>query len=135
MMYVRAHTTIPVPAVYAFDSSGDNPLGLEWILMEKIEGHHYWAAGTEVPAQREGPELLIFNSKIQKKVVGQIAKFNLQLCNLPIPGAGQSIGNLFYRWSDSDDILKDEKFILGPLVDRWFGGCWRRISYNVNRGP
>lgn len=35
---VRHFTNIPVPFVYAFDSSMQNPLGLEWILMDKVNG-------------------------------------------------------------------------------------------------
>ncbi|KAF2140778.1 uncharacterized protein K452DRAFT_273585, partial [Aplosporella prunicola CBS 121167] len=41
MEYVRHNTTIPVPKIYAFDSSMDNELGLEWILMEKVQGTTY----------------------------------------------------------------------------------------------
>ncbi|KAL6712947.1 hypothetical protein ACLMJK_009502 [Lecanora helva] len=35
---VRHFTDIPVPTIYAFDSSTNNAIGLEWMLMEKIEG-------------------------------------------------------------------------------------------------
>jgi hypothetical protein len=31
MEFVRLQTTIPIPRVYIFDSSGENELGLEWI--------------------------------------------------------------------------------------------------------
>ncbi|KAF2817180.1 uncharacterized protein BDZ99DRAFT_374892, partial [Mytilinidion resinicola] len=41
MTYIREHTKIPVPQVFAFDSSMDNALGLEWILMEMAEGREY----------------------------------------------------------------------------------------------
>ena len=36
--YVKQRTTIPVPNVIACDSSSENYLGFEWILMEKIPG-------------------------------------------------------------------------------------------------
>lgn len=36
--YVHANTSIPVPRVFAWDSSPDNELGFEWILMEKLAG-------------------------------------------------------------------------------------------------
>lgn len=38
MMYIRHYTTIPVPRIYAFDASTSNPLGLEWMMMERISG-------------------------------------------------------------------------------------------------
>ncbi|KAI1125493.1 phosphotransferase enzyme family-domain-containing protein [Nemania abortiva] len=36
--WVIQHTPLPVPRVRAYDSSRDNPLGFEWILMTKLEG-------------------------------------------------------------------------------------------------
>ncbi len=35
---VRHSTTIPVPIIFAYDSSTQNKLGLEWMLMEKVAG-------------------------------------------------------------------------------------------------
>ena len=36
--FVRHTSTVPVPIIYAFDSSPDNKLGFEWMLMEKVKG-------------------------------------------------------------------------------------------------
>ncbi|KAF2140779.1 uncharacterized protein K452DRAFT_299483 [Aplosporella prunicola CBS 121167] len=36
MKYVRLQTSIPVAKVYAYDASGDNAMGHEWILMDKL---------------------------------------------------------------------------------------------------
>ncbi|RPA74566.1 hypothetical protein BJ508DRAFT_418581 [Ascobolus immersus RN42] len=38
--YIRKHTncTVPIPQVYFYDSSSDNELGFEWIMMDFIEG-------------------------------------------------------------------------------------------------
>ena len=36
--YIKRHTNIPVPTVIAYDSSSENALGFEWILIEKIPG-------------------------------------------------------------------------------------------------
>ncbi|KAF2966566.1 hypothetical protein GQX73_g7014 [Xylaria multiplex] len=36
--WVSQHTSLPVPRVIAHDSSRDNPLGFEWILMSRVEG-------------------------------------------------------------------------------------------------
>lgn len=38
MELVRHFTRIPVPVIYAYDSSSDNKLNLEWMLMEKVSG-------------------------------------------------------------------------------------------------
>ncbi len=36
--YVRLHTSIPAPRIFAWDSSSENELGFEWMLMEKLPG-------------------------------------------------------------------------------------------------
>lgn len=38
LQFVRKNTSIPVPQIIAFDSSADNELGFEWILMTKLPG-------------------------------------------------------------------------------------------------
>jgi len=38
LIHLRANTSIPVPRVFAWDSSPDNETRFEWILMEKIAG-------------------------------------------------------------------------------------------------
>lgn len=38
IQYVRERSSLPVPRVIAFSSSSSNPLGFEWILMEKVHG-------------------------------------------------------------------------------------------------
>ncbi|KAI8623418.1 kinase-like domain-containing protein [Xylariaceae sp. FL1651] len=38
LQWIYHHTSLPVPCVEAYDSSRNNPLGFEWILMTKIEG-------------------------------------------------------------------------------------------------
>jgi hypothetical protein len=39
ILYARHNTSLPVPQIYAFDSSSDS--GFEWVLMEKMPGQHY----------------------------------------------------------------------------------------------
>lgn len=38
ILWVSAHTSIPVPGIVAWDNSCDNPLGCEFTLMEKVQG-------------------------------------------------------------------------------------------------
>ena len=38
LKYLRTYTSVPVPNVIAYDSSSQNPLGFEWILLEKVDG-------------------------------------------------------------------------------------------------
>ncbi|RPA74568.1 hypothetical protein BJ508DRAFT_215288, partial [Ascobolus immersus RN42] len=36
--FLRRNTSIPVPRVYAYDSSSDNSLKFKWILMDRVKG-------------------------------------------------------------------------------------------------
>ena len=38
LRYLRKFTSVPVANVIAYDSSSENPLGFEWMLLEKIDG-------------------------------------------------------------------------------------------------
>ena len=38
LAYIRKYTSVPVPSVIAYDSSSENSLGFEWLLLEKIDG-------------------------------------------------------------------------------------------------
>ena len=74
MRYVKAHTTIPVPEVYDFnteDSTAMNPIGYPCILMEPIEGRILQGTfGTSVP------------KRSQEQVLDMIANYIIQLSNL-----------------------------------------------------
>lgn len=55
MEFVRAHTTIPVPKVYAYDSSRQNSIGAPWILLERFEAETYASVEhTLSSSQQEG---------------------------------------------------------------------------------
>ncbi|KAI1340331.1 phosphotransferase enzyme family-domain-containing protein [Xylariaceae sp. FL0016] len=38
LRWVKANTRLPVPQVRAYDSTRNNPIGFEWILMTKVDG-------------------------------------------------------------------------------------------------
>jgi hypothetical protein len=39
MKYIREHSTILVPEVFAFDSTVDNPIGSPYMFMECVKGN------------------------------------------------------------------------------------------------
>jgi aminoglycoside phosphotransferase (APT) family kinase protein len=45
MHYLRTHSTIPVPDVYAYDSNPYNRLGAEYILMSKVSHSQRYEIG------------------------------------------------------------------------------------------
>jgi aminoglycoside phosphotransferase (APT) family kinase protein len=69
MRYIRAHTSIPVPAVYLYDidTSPKNDVGLQFIIMEQMEGQHLYNIWDDLSTEH------------QKVVLSEIAKVLAQL--------------------------------------------------------
>ncbi|KAI9816902.1 MAG: hypothetical protein M1827_001547 [Pycnora praestabilis] len=118
--YVRLHAPIPVPQIYAFDSSTDNKLGMEWILMEKMQG----------VTVRNLFGINWDDSQWEMKIAlsRQIADWMDQLSRLRF----SKIGSLYINW----DLSTPGKlvFFLGRVVDYEFCKA-HRIGYDIYRGP
>ncbi|RDL35860.1 uncharacterized protein BP5553_06472 [Venustampulla echinocandica] len=110
--FVRRVVGISVPKVITFDTSSDNELGFEWILMGLMPGrplHDYWK-------EIESPEKI--------KLVKQLAIFQAKLFNHRFGG----IGNLYYETphvETKDSTAPQESaqssepaFILGKMVSK-----------------
>lgn len=111
--FVRHTTTIPVPIIYAFDSSPTNKLGFEWMLMEKVEGvslYDVW-------------DTMAYSSK--QKLSRTVANWMDQLSRLQF----NQIGSLYCRPRDCQ-----MEFYMGPtLHSRLYEGD--RLLHDVDRGP
>lgn len=110
---VRYTTQVPVPVIYAYDSSSDNALGFEWMLMEKIIGKpmfDYW-------------EKMEYDSKV--KFTKLVAEWNTQLASV----VSKKIGAIYMRYTATN-----LQFYVGRCVDSLFTQENRR-SYDVYRGP
>lgn len=107
MLYVRAKTHIPVPRVYAFNSSMENALSLEWILMEKMEG-----------ITREKGVLGRGYDDYGAESIAACGNCQFQLENMVPPRKGKEIGSLYYKWDivDEDREVDLGKFFIGRLV-------------------
>ncbi|KAF1983918.1 hypothetical protein K402DRAFT_396116 [Aulographum hederae CBS 113979] len=116
MEYVRCHTEIPIPRVFAFDSSGKSSLGLEWILMEKMEGEDY--------SKKEGDVSFDARAELHRTV----ASWKHQLSQLKF----DQIGSIYRQWDPSKPHFNE--FRLGPIVDEHFTENGR-VHYPVYRGP
>ncbi|MCJ1258295.1 hypothetical protein MMC24_006127 [Lignoscripta atroalba] len=110
---VRHFTSIPVPIIYAYDSSSNNRLGLEWMLMEKITAKEldgYW---------------LDLDNDNHIRLVRQVAGWMDELSRIQT----DKIGGLYLRWTDTD-----MEFYIGRIVHMLFYQS-RRLLYSINRGP
>ena len=120
MEYVRRYTSIPVPKVYAYDSSTDNKLGFEWIMMEKIAGKpisDFW----DIYSHEKDD--LDMATKLQ--LARTVAEWVHQLSKLRFDMSG----SLYIDWDSPEP-----RFKLGRVVEgNYFRG--RRLAYKVFRGP
>ncbi|KAG6875162.1 hypothetical protein C0992_004936 [Termitomyces sp. T32_za158] len=109
--YIKRRTTIPVPAVIAHDSSSDNELGYEWILMENVPGVQLSDSWSRL------------SDTTKSAITREIASYILQMRKQCV---FHEIGALYHS-------TKDES-IIGPIVTRMFMGPRRQLLPR-NRGP
>lgn len=131
MDYVRNILGVPVPQVYAWSSSADNPVGAEYILMEKcpgIELHKVWDTITDLQ-----------KTAIIHKLVGYEAGFASS--TLPMYGSLYYAKDLNSTKNDQCILPPLEKntrrcpaFAIGPTTDRKFFDHGR-AGATANQGP
>ena len=110
---VRHCTTIPVPTIYAYDSSTNNPLGLEWVLMERLDGERLTDLWCD----------LDYDCKF--RITQTVARWTAQLSKF----TSDKMGSIYMR--DSGD---DVEFYVGRLLYHLLSQE-HRLRYEVFRGP
>lgn len=90
MKMVRRHTSIPIPQIFDFETSADQPFGYPYILMECLDGRTLPnGLATTIPQQHHG------------KVAEQLANVFAELQNLTF----SRIGRLWCR-EDTDQPVE-----------------------------
>lgn len=110
---VRHFTNVPIPIIYAYDSSTENAVGLEWILMEKIVGKkldEIW-------------ESLDYDTKLE--LTKTVTSWTAHLSKI----TSNKIGNIYMRYTETD-----LEFYVGRSVDSLLSQE-NRLTYNIPRGP
>ena len=110
---VRHFTSIPVPTIYAYDSSSSNALGLEWILMEKVAGKKLDEAWSDL------------NYDQRLHLTHTSARWSAELSSI----TSTKIGSIYMRFSASK-----VDFYLGQPVDNLLSQE-NRLLYPALRGP
>ncbi|MCJ1300282.1 hypothetical protein MMC08_003078 [Hypocenomyce scalaris] len=111
--FVRHTTSIPVPIIYAYDSSTDNKLGLEWMLVEKISG---------IPIEDTWSDM---SYDAQVSLTKQLAQWFHQLSLHTF----DEMGSIYMQFTKSEMT-----FYVGAMIDyNLFQGG--RLAYNIHRGP
>jgi aminoglycoside phosphotransferase (APT) family kinase protein len=136
LQFVRKHTSIPVPRVIAFDSSADNELGFEWILMTKLPG-------VALKSLWEFPELA-WDSRVQltKTLAGyvkQLTSFKFSLMGNLYPSSRPEFERVAWLKHLSSEtrfvpLPDDAEFAIGPVatIPFFYGD---RLRLQDCRGP
>lgn len=124
--FLRSHG-IPVPKVLGYSSVSTNPVGTEYLLLEKVEG---------IPLSERW---FTMDTKARVKIMRQIVEVEKQFLNLQLPACG----SLYYR----KDLKGSEyaiavpgvpqaadQIVVGPTAqyEWWYR---ERAALDVDRGP
>jgi len=104
MLIVREHTTIPVPKVLAWSANASNPVGAEYIIMEKASGVQLfskWEKMTELE---------------QFRLIQNLTRLEGQLADINFPANG----SLYLHESLEED---DRRIHLGQVLDPFERFC------------
>ncbi|KAK4031791.1 hypothetical protein C8A01DRAFT_41762 [Parachaetomium inaequale] len=122
--YVKRHSSIPVPEVFAYSASGDNDIGVPYILMSKAHGRPLSTYGWLPPAHQplaEGTTLLSEWDK--RKILSQLGAITAQLSQLRF----DKIGSLSHDSAGN--------FTIGECLSPWLTWQQRDLLANIDRGP
>jgi hypothetical protein len=122
MDFVRAHG-IPTPRICAY-AIDENPVGSEYILMEKLPGRPIGEAWFDLSEQE------------RLQVLHDIVKLELKMFNIQLPASG----SIYHARDLKPDTPKvsmrevDGQFCMGPYTGlRWWYG--ERGTLEIDRGP
>lgn len=119
--FLRTVLELPVPKILDYSASSENPIGAEYIIMERIHGESL------------GSRWLSLTTQEVKHVMAQIAQMERKIFSYPFPG----YEGLYYKRGIDDECqvpLQVEEFCVGPVAARqfWHG---ERLRMELDRGP
>lgn len=115
---------IPVPSVLAYSASSDNPVGIEYIVLEKMQG------------QPLGDRWFSLENKAVAKIMKQIVDIERDYMALELPACG----SLYF----ASDLTAEQSVPLGPALGGHFAVgpiasyAWEyreRANLTIDRGP
>ncbi|OJJ70401.1 hypothetical protein ASPBRDRAFT_197108 [Aspergillus brasiliensis CBS 101740] len=120
MDFLRDILKLPVPKVLAYSTSSDNPIGAEYILMERVEGESL------------SSRWLSLTTEEVKDIMTQIADIERKIFDFQFPAYG-----CLYHKKDlggEAQIPIVEDYCIGPVSARqfWHG---ERSKTEIDRGP
>ncbi|KAJ5259346.1 hypothetical protein N7478_012327 [Penicillium angulare] len=120
MNFLRDVLKLPVPEVLAYSTTSDNPIGAEYILMERVYGESL------------SSRWLSLTTDEVKHVMTQIASIERKIFDFQFP----AYGSLYHKkdLEDESQIQITEDFVIGRVSARQF---WysERSRTEIDRGP
>lgn len=120
MDFLRDILKLPVPNVLAYSTSLDNPIGTEYILMERVEGESL------------SSRWLSLTTEEVKDIMTQIADMERKIFDFHFPAYGSLYHKKDLGGETQIPVVKD--FCIGPVSARqfWHG---ERSKTEIDRGP
>lgn len=122
MEYLKLHG-LPVPKILSWSATTSNPLGCEYIIMEKAQGKEL------------GEIWYTMDSETRKSIVEKVVSLEALLSKLQFPASG----SLYFKGALPEDVstvsLPDsDRFCMGPSTENlwWYH---KRDELQTNRGP
>jgi hypothetical protein len=129
ILAVHTHTKIPVPKVLAWDSDPSNPVGAEYIIMEKAPGVQLFNVWDDM------------SDDDQLSIVKRLSELEGELTRISFPANG----SLYLRTSMADndahialdhDMDPNGRFCIGPSCERGLDlDKTKSLRSQINTGP
>ncbi len=119
---------LPVPAVLAYSCDMNNPVGTEYIIMERIHGDSL------------ASRWLSLSTKEIKEVMTQLVKVEEKAFSFEFPASGslylkQDVNDVsFVKFPPSADQPTLDRFCIGPIAKRQYWADERQ-HMDIDRGP
>lgn len=139
ILHVQQNSSVPVPRIVAFDASRDNPIGFEWIRMEKLPGKEVEVVWHTL--SWETKEELVCKTA---EYVAQLLKITTtRIGSIYPPGARPGVPCDILNQQLSLPCLLDKEHKVPDQNTNWSAGrlCTRsffwgnNINLNIPRGP
>lgn len=119
--FLRNVLELPVPKILSYSASPDNPVGAEYIIMERVQGESL------------SSKWLSLTTDEVKHIMTQLTEMEQKVFSFRFP----AYGSLYHKRDVLEDphiSLQVEDFCIGPVARRQF---WRgeRHQMELDRGP
>lgn len=129
MEFLRSRFALPIPKVLAWNASSTNPVGWEYIVMEKCYGSMF---GQHVDDVSHSPNVVSSLARMQRDIASvRFSRFGSLYFKEDVDEQLQALP-LYAPGVPEDDY--SQRFRIGPTVDRQFYRG-NRVGMDIDRGP